>query len=74
MTGELLVSLGISAPDARNSVELFKENDVRRLKEDFEHYDDFEKLRANAVHYAAELESLFTRQSIEFSVEEETEA
>ena len=74
LTSELLVSLGISGPDARHAVELFKEHDVRRLEEDFKHQDDFEKLRANAAHYAAELESLFARESAEDKAQEAAES
>jgi len=65
LTGELLVSLGLSGPDARHAVEVFKEHDVKRLEDDFKYYDDLEKLRANAAHYATELESLFARESAE---------
>ncbi|HKJ73687.1 MAG TPA: monovalent cation:proton antiporter-2 (CPA2) family protein, partial [Alphaproteobacteria bacterium] len=53
LTGEVLVSLGLNGAEARSAVEIFKEHDIRRLQEDFEHYQDIEKLRENAAHYAA---------------------
>ena len=65
LTGELLVSLGLSGPDARHAVEVFKEHDIRRLQQDFENFEDIEKLRASARSYAAELESLFAREAAE---------
>jgi monovalent cation:proton antiporter-2 (CPA2) family protein len=65
LAGEVLVSLGLSGPEARHAVEVFKEHDVRRLREDFDHFEDLDQLRASAAHYAAELESLFAREAAE---------
>ncbi len=65
LAAEVLQELGLSGRDARHAAEVFKEHDVRRLQEDFDNFDDLEKLRASAVHYAAELESLFAREAAE---------
>ncbi len=65
LTGEVLVSLGLDRSEAQKSVEIFKEHDIRRLKEDFDHFQDIEELRKSAASYAAELESLFARQAVD---------
>jgi monovalent cation:proton antiporter-2 (CPA2) family protein len=65
LASEVLQELGLSGPDARHAAEVFKEHDVRRLREDFDNFQDVEKLKASAVHYAAELESLFAREAAE---------
>jgi hypothetical protein len=42
-------------------IETFKRLDERRLYEDYQYYNDLEKVRANAMSQAKELEELFAR-------------
>jgi glutathione-regulated potassium-efflux system protein KefB len=42
-------------------LETFKKHDEKRLFDDYKYYTDLEKLRANALTAAVELEELFAR-------------
>ena len=47
------------------ATETFKRQDERRLYEDYQYYTDVEKVRANALSQAKELEELFARDAAE---------
>ena len=51
--------------DVRFAVETFKEQDRRRLYEDYKHYTDIEKLQNRAKTYAQELEEMFEKDAAE---------
>lgn len=65
MTKDVLRGLGHSERDVRFAVETFREQDERRLVEDYQHRDDLEKLRTSARSYAQELEAMFERDAAE---------
>lgn len=65
MTKEVLRGLGHSERDVRFAIETFREQDERRLVEDYEHRDDLDKLRTSAQSYARELEAMFERDAAE---------
>jgi len=61
LTREVLRGLGLSEAEARRLIETFKRQDERRLYQDYKYYTDTEKVRANALTAAVELEELFAR-------------
>ena len=61
LTSQLLRGLGLTAAEAKRLIATFKEHDERRLFRDYEHYTDHEKMRANALSAAVELEELFAQ-------------
>jgi glutathione-regulated potassium-efflux system protein KefB len=61
LTKDLLRGLGLKEAEVRRLVETFKRLDERRLYEDYQYYTDLEKVRANAMTQAKELEELFAR-------------
>ncbi len=61
LTRRLLRGLGLSEAEVKRLTETFKRQDEKRLYEDYQYYTDFEKIRANALSQATELEELFTR-------------
>jgi transporter, monovalent cation:proton antiporter-2 (CPA2) family len=61
LTKDLLRGLGLKEAEVRRLVETFKRLDERRLYEDYQYYTDLEKVRANAMSQAKELEELFAR-------------
>ncbi|MET0652708.1 MAG: monovalent cation:proton antiporter-2 (CPA2) family protein [Hyphomicrobiaceae bacterium] len=65
LTREVLRGLGFTERDVRFAVETFKEQDRRRLYEDYKHYTDMEKLQDRAKTYAQELEELFEKDAAE---------
>jgi glutathione-regulated potassium-efflux system protein KefB len=65
LTREVLRGLGFTERDVRFAVETFKEQDRRRLYEDYKHYTDTEKLQDRAKTYAQELEELFEKDAAE---------
>ncbi|MET0193020.1 MAG: NAD-binding protein, partial [Hyphomicrobiaceae bacterium] len=65
LTREVLRGLGFTERDVRFAVETFKEQDRRRLYEDYKHYTDMEKLQDRAKIYAQELEELFEKDAAE---------
>ncbi|MDX2203393.1 MAG: monovalent cation:proton antiporter-2 (CPA2) family protein [Hyphomicrobiaceae bacterium] len=65
MTKEVLRGLGHSERDVRFAIETFREQDERRLVEDYEHRDDLDKLRTSARSYARELEVMFEKDAAE---------
>ncbi len=65
MTREVLRGLGFAERDVRSAVEIFREQDERRLIEDYEHHKDLDKLQSSARTYARELEELFEKDAAE---------
>lgn len=61
LTKRLLRGLGLREAEVKRLTETFKQQDERRLYEDYQYYTDLEKLRANARSQATELEELFAR-------------
>src|SRR5262245_24464461 len=61
LTKDLLRGLGLKEAEVKRLVETFKRLDERRLYEDYQYYTDLEKVRANAMSQAKELEELFAR-------------
>jgi Kef-type K+ transport system membrane component KefB len=57
----LLRGLGLREAEVKRLTETFKRQDERRLFQDYKYYTDIEKVRANALNAATELEELFAR-------------
>lgn len=73
LTRRLLRGLGLREAEVKRLTETFKKQDERRLFEDYQYYTDLEKVRANALSQAKELEELFAKD-IEELPDEETAA
>jgi monovalent cation:proton antiporter-2 (CPA2) family protein len=61
LTSDLLRGLGLKPKEAKRLIETFKTHDEARLFNDYKDYTDREKMRANALSAAVELEDLFAR-------------
>ena len=61
LTKDLLRGLGMKEAEVKRLTETFKRLDEKRLYEDYQYYTDLEKVRANALTQAKELEELFSR-------------
>jgi glutathione-regulated potassium-efflux system protein KefB len=61
LTSQLLRGLGLKPDEVRRLIATFKRHDEKRLYDDYKIYTDQEKMRANALSAAVELEELFTR-------------
>ena len=61
LTTRLLRGLGLKPDEAKRLISTFKRLDEKRLYEDYQYYTDLEKVRANALTQANELEELFAR-------------
>ena len=61
LTRKLLKGLGLSEVEVRRLTETFKRLDEKRLYQDYRYYTDLQKVRANALSQAKELEELFAR-------------
>jgi len=61
LTKDVLRGLGLKESEVKRLIETFKRLDERRLYEDYQYYTDLEKVRANAMSQAKELEELFAR-------------
>ena len=61
LTRKLLRGLGLGPAEAKRLLETFKRQDEKRLYDDYKYYTDLEKVRANALTAAVELEELFAR-------------
>lgn len=62
-TRQVLRSLGLAEREVESMIRTFKDHDERRLKEDYAHYTDEERMRAKARSDAATLEKLFADDS-----------
>jgi glutathione-regulated potassium-efflux system protein KefB len=65
LTRELLRGLGLSERDVQFAVETFARHDRRRLREDYKHYTDRQKMVELARSDAANLEKLFDEDAAE---------
>ena len=70
LTKDLLRGLGLPAAEVKRATETFKRLDERRLYEEYQYYTDTEKVRANALTQAKELEELFARDVAELPDED----
>jgi Kef-type K+ transport system membrane component KefB len=61
LTRRLLRGLGLPPGEVKRLTDTFKRQDEKRLYEDYKYYTDLEKVRANALNAAVELEELFDR-------------
>ena len=62
--------MGLREAEVKRLIETFKRQDEKRLYEDYQYYTDLEKLRANALSQATELEELFARDVEELPEED----
>ncbi|MFA9387868.1 MAG: hypothetical protein ACERIE_07355, partial [Methyloceanibacter sp.] len=51
--------------EVKRLTETFRQHDEKRLFEDYKYYTDMEKVRANALTAAVELEDLFAKDAEE---------
>ncbi len=65
LTKDLLKGLGLPTAEVKRVTETFRRLDEKRLYEDYAYYTDAEKVRANALSQAKELEELFARDVAE---------
>ena len=70
LTKTLLRGLGLREAEVKRLIDTFKQQDERRLYQDYQYYTDVEKVRANAKSQATELEELFARDIEELPAEE----
>ena len=61
LTRRLLRGLGLRETEVKRLTETFKQQDEKRLYQDYQYYTDLEKVRANALSQAKELEELFAK-------------
>ena len=61
LTRQLLRGLGLKPDEVTRLIATFKRHDEKRLYDDYKIYTDQEKMRANALSAAVELEDLFTK-------------
>lgn len=71
LTRRLLRGLGLSEAETKRLLQTFKRQDEKRLYDDYTYYTDLEKVRANALTAAVELEELFARDVEELKLPEE---
>jgi hypothetical protein len=74
LTRRLLRGLGLSEAEVKRLLATFKRQDEKRLYDDYKYYTDIEKVRANALSAAVELEELFARDVEELQLPEEETA
>ncbi len=72
LTRDLLRGLGVPKAEVLGTIEIFRKHDEDRLKADFVHLNDREKLLANARASAAELERLLDADAVAQAVSEGT--
>lgn len=70
LTRKLLRGLGLGEAEVKRLTETFKRLDEKRLYQDYQYYTDLEKVRANALSQATELEELFARDTEELPAED----
>jgi monovalent cation:proton antiporter-2 (CPA2) family protein len=70
LTRDLLRGLGVPAAEARNTIDIFRRQDERRLVDDYLHYKDIDKMRLRALRSAEELEQLFAADAADLAVAE----
>ncbi|HRK18754.1 MAG TPA: cation:proton antiporter [Hyphomicrobiaceae bacterium] len=72
LTRDLLVGLGVPKERALSTLEIFRETDEKRLKLDYAHFTDEEKLRERALAASEELEKLLDQDAAAQAVAEGT--
>jgi glutathione-regulated potassium-efflux system protein KefB len=74
LSRRLLRGLGLGSKEVKRLTDTFKRQDEKRLYEDYTYYTDTEKVRANAMNAANELEQLFDKdiQEIDEEIARET--
>ena len=70
LTKKLLRGLGIGGKETMRLAETFRRLDEKRLYEDYQYYTDLEKVRANALSQATELEEIFARDTEDLPAED----
>lgn len=65
LTRDLLLGLGLTSRDVNYTVETFADHDRRRLKDDYAHFTDVEKMRGHARSDADNLAKLFDEDAVE---------
>ena len=70
LTRRLLRGLGLGEAEAKRLLATFKQQDEKRLYDDYKYYTDLEKVRSNAQSAAVELEELFARDVEELKLPE----
>jgi monovalent cation:proton antiporter-2 (CPA2) family protein len=65
LTKDLLRGLGLKETEVRRLTETFQRLDEKRLYDDYQYYTDLEKVRANALTQAKELEEVFAQDIAE---------
>ncbi|MGH6866615.1 MAG: cation:proton antiporter [Methyloceanibacter sp.] len=70
LTNRLLRGLGLKPDEVKRLIATFKRHDEKRLFDDYKYYTDLEKLRANALTAAVELEELFAKDVEELPAED----
>lgn len=63
LSSDVLRGLGLDEETVRRTTQAFAEMDQRRLFEDYRHSSDLDKLRANAMRQAEELQELFLKDA-----------
>ena len=61
LTAQLLRGLGLKPNEAKRLIDTFKRHDEARLFDEYNDYTDQEKMRANALSAAVELQDLFAK-------------
>ena len=69
LSRRLLRGLGLGPKEVKRLTDTFKRQDEKRLYEDYKYYTDTEKVRANAMNAASELEQLFDKDIQEIDEE-----
>ena len=70
LTKKLLRGLGIGGKETVRLAETFRRLDEKRLYEDYQYYTDLEKVRANVLSQATELEEIFARDTEDLPAED----
>ena len=65
--------MGLSETEVRRTIAAFSEMDTRRLVEDYQVASDPERMRANAMRQAEELEQLFNQDEAALEAKEAAE-
>ncbi|NOU07485.1 MAG: glutathione-regulated potassium-efflux system protein KefB [Hyphomicrobiaceae bacterium] len=72
LTRHLLRGLGVSKAEAQTTLDIFRSHDEDRLRQDFGHLNDRDKLLASAREAAAELEQLLDADAVAQAVSDGT--
>jgi glutathione-regulated potassium-efflux system protein KefB len=70
LTHDVLREVGLDEAETRRTLEVFKTQDERRLREGYQHYTNEEKMRELAIKSAEELELQFEADAVEQAIAE----